>query len=55
MNKKIDIAKITGSKWFGIGLAVAAAIGAFVTERQNQEKEKTIENLIDRVSKLENK
>lgn len=59
---KFDIKKLANGKVFGLLIAGFAAVAAFSTEIGNQQKEKTIKNLtdtttdlLDRVSKLENK
>ena len=50
---KFDISKLTDAKWIMYVGAGFAAIGAFVTSMQDQKKEKTIKDLVERVTKLE--
>ena len=53
--EKFDITKLASAKWIGYAVAGFAAIGAFASSMQDQQKEKTIKDLAERVSKLENK
>lgn len=46
----VDVKKV-----LAVVTCVAAGVSAFVTESNNQQKEKTIAELVDRVSKLEGK
>ena len=52
---KLNIAKIADAKWIGFVAAGIAAIAAFSSSMQEQQTEKTIKELNDRVSKLETK
>lgn len=52
---KFDISKLAGAKWIGYAAAGVAAIVAFAGSIQDQQKEKTIKDLAERVSQLENK
>jgi hypothetical protein len=52
---KFDISAITNAKWIGYAAAAIAAISAFASSMAERKQEKTIEELVDRVSKLENK
>jgi endo-1,4-beta-D-glucanase Y len=47
--------KIDGKSLLSIGFCVAAAISAFMTERDKQAQEKTIKDLGERLSSLEKK
>ena len=54
---KMKVKNILSSKWFGLFMAGGAAVGAFLTERDNQQKEaelkalkKTVENLDKKVN-----
>ena len=56
MKVKFDkIAKIVDAKWVGYVAAGVAAITAFGSSMQEQQKEKAFKELADRVSQLENK
>ena len=52
---KFDLKKLTNGKVIGLIIAGFAALAAFNTEIQSQKKEKLIDDLVDRVSKLEGK
>lgn len=52
---KFDISKLPIKKIVAIGAVIFAGISAVTDEINNQNKDKTIKNLLDRVSKLENK
>ncbi len=55
MMSKFNLTKLADVKWIGYIAAGVAAVVAFSTEMQNQQKEKDFKDLSDRVSKLENK
>ena len=52
---KFDISKIANAKWIGVAGAIITGVVAVASNLQDQKKEKTISDLVDRVSKLENK
>lgn len=54
MKPKFDVKKLGGMKWVGFAVAGVAAVVAFVGSLQDQQQEKTIQELGERVSKLEN-
>lgn len=53
--KKFDLKKIPVAKVVGVASIIAAGLGAVFTEIDNQNKEKLIKDLTDRVANLENK
>lgn len=55
MKSKFNLKSLANMKWIGVATAVVAAVAAFSTEMHNQQKEKVVEDLVERVSKLENK
>ena len=55
MKKKIEFKKLANAKWLGYGAAAIAAIVAFCSTLQERQKEKEFDDLVDRVTKLENK
>ena len=55
MKKKIKLKKLANAKWLGYGAAAIAAIVAFCSTLQERQKEKEFDDLVDRVTKLENK
>lgn len=48
--KNIDVKSVVG-----IAICLGSAIAAFMTEKDNQQKEKTLKDLVERVSNLEKK
>lgn len=50
-----DIKKIFGSKTLMYIMAVGSAVAAFMSSIDDQKKERLIEDLTERVSKLESK
>jgi hypothetical protein len=54
MKPKFDISNLANMKWVGFAAAGVAAVVAFIGSLQDQQQEKTIQELGERVAKLEN-
>lgn len=54
MKPKFDIKNVANMKWVGFAAAGVAAVVAFIGSLQDQQQEKTIQELGERVAKLEN-
>lgn len=52
---KFDLSKLADAKWIGVAMAGFAAIGAFMSSMQDQQKDKMLKDLAERVAKLEGK
>lgn len=55
MKSKFNLKGLANVKWIGVATAVVTAVAAFTSEMQSQKKEKAFDDLVERVSKLENK